>query len=123
MDYTVHGILQGRILEGVAAPSPGDLPNPGIEPRSPSLQAGSLPAEPPGKTNCLKAAIKWKYNFFKVSESRGLVCIVSQGPFLFCVSMISKQNKTKHKQKLGTGKGSRMPGRQLSVPFLQAKQN
>ena len=30
-------------------PSPGDLPNQGIEPRSPSLQADSLPAEPQGK--------------------------------------------------------------------------
>ena len=30
-------------------PSSGDLPNPGIKPRSPILQAGSLPAEPPGK--------------------------------------------------------------------------
>ena len=30
-------------------PSPGDLPNPGIEPRSPPLQADSLPAEPQGK--------------------------------------------------------------------------
>ena len=30
-------------------PSPGDLPNPGIKPRSPALQAGSLPSEPPGK--------------------------------------------------------------------------
>ena len=29
--------------------SPGDLPNPGIEPRSPALQVDSLPAEPPGK--------------------------------------------------------------------------
>ena len=28
-----------------------DLPNPGIEPRSPALQADSLPAEPPGKPN------------------------------------------------------------------------
>ena len=28
--------------------SPGDLPNPGIEPRSPVLQADSLPAEPQG---------------------------------------------------------------------------
>ena len=28
---------------------PGDLPNPGIEPRSPELQADSLPSEPPGK--------------------------------------------------------------------------
>ena len=30
-------------------PSPGDLPNPGIEPESPALQADSLPSEPPGK--------------------------------------------------------------------------
>ena len=30
-------------------PSPGDLSNPGIEPRSPTLQADSLPAEPEGK--------------------------------------------------------------------------
>ena len=28
--------------------SPGDLPNPGIEPRSPALQVDSLPAKPPG---------------------------------------------------------------------------
>ena len=48
-DYTVHGILQARILEWVAFPSPRDLPNPGIEPRSPALQADSLPAEPQGK--------------------------------------------------------------------------
>ena len=30
-------------------PSPGDLPNPGIEPRSPALQANFLPAESPWK--------------------------------------------------------------------------
>ena len=34
---------------GQPSPSPGDLPNPGIEPRSPALQADSLPAEPRGK--------------------------------------------------------------------------
>ena len=49
MDYTVHGILQARILEWVALPSPGYFPYPGIEPRSLTLQADSLPAEPPGK--------------------------------------------------------------------------
>ena len=49
MDYTVHGILQARILEWVAFPSPGDLPDPGMEPGSPTLQANSLPAEPQGK--------------------------------------------------------------------------
>ena len=47
MDYTVHGILQTRILKPF--PSPGDHPNPGIEPRSPALQADSLPAEPQGR--------------------------------------------------------------------------
>ena len=30
-------------------PTPGDLPDPGIEPKSPALQADSLPSEPPGK--------------------------------------------------------------------------
>ena len=29
--FSVHGILQARILEWVAIPSPGDLPDPGIE--------------------------------------------------------------------------------------------
>ena len=33
---------------GLLCPSSGDLPNPGIKLRSPTLQAGSLPAEPPG---------------------------------------------------------------------------
>ena len=42
MDHTVHGILQARILEWVAFPFSRDLPNPGIEPKSPSLQADSL---------------------------------------------------------------------------------
>ena len=45
MDYTVHGILQARTLEWIAFPSPGDLPNPGIETRSPTLQVDSLPNE------------------------------------------------------------------------------
>ena len=35
---------------GLPFPSPGDLPNPGIEPRSPALQADSLPAEPPAES-------------------------------------------------------------------------
>ena len=34
---------------GLPSPSPEDLPDPGIEPRSPALEADSLPSEPPGK--------------------------------------------------------------------------
>ena len=47
MDYTVHGILQARQNTGVGSLSllQGNLPNPGIEPRSPALQEDSLPAE------------------------------------------------------------------------------
>ena len=48
-DYTVHGILQARILEWVAFPFSRDLPNLEIEPRSLTLQSDSLPAEPQGK--------------------------------------------------------------------------
>ena len=47
----VHGILQARILDWIDFPSPGDLPNLGIESRSPTLQADSLPVEPQGKSN------------------------------------------------------------------------
>ena len=47
---SVHGILQARILSGLPFPSPGDLPDPGIEPRSPTLQADALLSEPPGKS-------------------------------------------------------------------------
>ena len=43
------GILQARILEWVAMPSSRDLPNPGIKPRPPALQADSLLSEPPWK--------------------------------------------------------------------------
>ena len=43
------GILQARILEWLPCPLPGDLPNPGIKSRSPSLQADSLPSDSPGK--------------------------------------------------------------------------
>ena len=44
----VHGLLQARIVDPVPFPSPGNLPNLGIKPRSPALQADSLPAEPQG---------------------------------------------------------------------------
>ena len=45
---SVYGILQARLLEWVAFPSLGNLPDPGTEPGFPTLQADSLPSEPPG---------------------------------------------------------------------------
>ena len=43
------GFSRQEYWSGLPFPSPGDLPDPGIEPRSPALQADTLPSEPPGK--------------------------------------------------------------------------
>ena len=57
-----HGLYPTRLLHlwnfpgksaGVGFPSPRDLPDPGIEPRSPALQADALPSESPGKSTAL----------------------------------------------------------------------
>ena len=70
----VHGILQAKILE-YCFPSPGDLPNPGIKPRSPTLQADSLPAEPQGKPkNTRVGSLSLLQGIFLTQESnRGLL--------------------------------------------------
>ena len=46
------GFSRQEYWSGVPLPSPEDLPNPGLEPRSPILQADALPSEPPGKPLC-----------------------------------------------------------------------
>ena len=46
---SIHGILQARILEWVTTSFSRDLPDPGIKPGSPTLQADALPSEPPEK--------------------------------------------------------------------------
>ena len=43
------GFFRQEYWNGLPVPSPGDLPDPGIEPRSPALQADALLSEPPGK--------------------------------------------------------------------------
>ena len=43
------GFSRQEYWSGLPFPSPGDLPNPGIKPRSPALQTDALPSEPPGK--------------------------------------------------------------------------
>ena len=46
------GLSRHKKLSGIPCPSPGGLPNPGIEPRSPTLQVDSLPFELPRKPPC-----------------------------------------------------------------------
>ena len=43
------GLLRQEYWRGLPCPSPGGLPDPGIKPKSPALQADSLRTEPPGK--------------------------------------------------------------------------
>ena len=50
---SVHGILQARILEQQPFTSPGDLLDPGIQPKSLTLQADSLSSESPGKLSII----------------------------------------------------------------------
>ena len=50
---------------GLSLPSPGDLPDPGIEAGSPALQVASLPSEPPGKQ-----ASRWRFQY--LPEDQGL---------------------------------------------------
>ena len=46
---SIHGFSRQEYWSGLPFLSPGDLPNPGIELASPTLQADALPSEPPGK--------------------------------------------------------------------------
>ena len=50
---SVHGNSPGK-NPGVSCSPPGDVPNPGIKPRTPTLQVDSLLSEPPGKSNSAK---------------------------------------------------------------------
>ena len=45
------GSSRQEYWSGLPFPSPGDLPDPGIEPRSPAFQADALTSEPPGNFN------------------------------------------------------------------------
>ena len=81
-----HGLQPARLLcpwvfsreeywSGLPCPPPRDLPNPGIEPRSPTLQVDSLPSEPPGKPkNTGVGSLSLLWGIFLTPEStRGLL--------------------------------------------------
>ena len=61
------GFSRQECWSGLPFPSPGDLPDPGIKPRSPALQADALPSEPPGKP-C------FYFQFSSVAQSCPTLC-------------------------------------------------
>ena len=80
-------LSQQEYSSGLPFPSPGDLPDSGIEPRSPVLQADSLPSEPPGTSG-------WCHSFhenlsFHTSHSHISVGLYLTGKFsLPCISIM-----------------------------------
>ena len=75
------GFSRQEFWSGLPFPSPGDLPNPGIEPGSPALEADALTSESPGKPYYVEVCSfyacflesfyhKWMLNFVK-----GFLCI------------------------------------------------
>ena len=73
------GFSRQEYWSGVPLPSPGDVPNPGIEPRSPTLQADAITSELPGK----------------IWEGVHKGCILS--PCLFNISCFEMPGWMKHK--------------------------
>ena len=63
------GFSRQEYWSGLPFPSPGDLPNPGIEPMSPTLQADFLPAEPQGSYNSHFLNVISLWNFFHMYPS------------------------------------------------------
>ena len=84
---------------GLPFPFPGDLPNAGIEPRSPTLQAGALLSEPPGKP---------------------MICDLSGQKSILV--FLKQDRNYKHKAEKKEGRKDSM-GPCCSVVFLQAKQS
>ena len=60
------GFSRQECWSGLPFPSAGDLPDPGIKPGSPALQADALPSEPSGKPWCIKTLLVYKNNRFWV---------------------------------------------------------
>ena len=61
------GFFRQEYWSGLPCPPPGDLSNPGIEPRSPTFQADSLPSEPPGKPRNTEMGSLSSSGYFSIS--------------------------------------------------------
>ena len=79
------GFSRQEYWSGLPFPSPGDLPNPGIEPRSPALQADALTSEPPGKLLRLKK--KNLLQDLSLGKSYAVLCLVAQSCLTLCDPM------------------------------------
>ena len=81
------GFSRHKYWSGLPFPSPGDHPNPGIEPGSPTLEADALTSEPPGKTSMIYE----RYTVYCLSPSEhAITAEIHKCPFnvqIFCWSV------------------------------------
>ena len=63
------GFPRQEYWSGLSFPSPGDLPNPGIEPRSPALEADALTSEPCDPMDCSKPGFPVLHYFREFAQT------------------------------------------------------
>ena len=79
-----------KYWSGLSFPSPGDLPDPGTKPRSPELQADSLPSEPPGKpTTPRRNTIYVTIQIYKLKKQHIPITILISTHFLIFYAICS----------------------------------
>ena len=99
------GFSREEYWSGLPCPSPGDLPNPGIEPGSPILQAGSLLSEPPGKLDVQGGTFFINFVFYPLIETLKSCQMVYSSVFyvvikcLLCQQMASVLVQGKKKER------------------------
>ena len=74
------GFSRQEYWSGLSFPSPGDLPDPGIEPQSPTLQADALPSKPPGKSEMVRQHHQFNGHEFEQAPGDG----EGQGSLAYC---------------------------------------
>ena len=90
------GFSRQEYWGGLPFSSPGDLPDPGIEPSSLTLQADSLPSEPPGKPYLHTTYID-QYQNIRLNK-KNKICIffdvkeIDIYPLIYSISSIKKKN-------------------------------
>ena len=91
------GLSREEYCSGLPFPSPRDLPDPGIDPRSPVLEADALTSEPPGKPN--RYTMTWKKKIkkkWRLSVVRGIQYLWSLYSFLNFPIFSQIQSGTSH---------------------------
>ena len=83
------GFSRQESWSGLPFPSPGDLPDPGIEPRSPALRADALPSGPPGKP-CGK--LQPKNNFHQRSKKTQKQREIVKGDLIIIINVVIKHS-------------------------------